>query len=222
MDREQFFGVIRPLFGGKMTAKQVAGCEALLDEWYLTNRAKEHKDDRLLAYMMATAFHETDRTMQPIREYGRGRGRKYGAKDPTTGQVYYGRGYVQLTWKSNYERVKAEYGADFVSTPDLALDPIWAAKILFDGCIAGWFVPGKPLSRYINLEWCDYVNARRVVNGTDKADTIAVYAEAFEEALNAANALPSPMPPDYEPPDPKPAEPAWLAFLKALLAMFRK
>jgi hypothetical protein len=185
MERAIFFDGIRDLFGGKMTAKQVSGCESLLDEWYLTNRASAAKDDRLLAYMLATAFHETARTMQPIREYGRGKGKKYGVKDPATGHVYYGRGYVQLTWKFNYQKAKDEIGPDFVADPDLALFPAYAAKILFDGCMAGWFT-GKALATYINAERCDYANARRVVNGTDKAQLIAGYARTFERALAAA------------------------------------
>jgi hypothetical protein len=202
MDRAIFFDGIRNLFGGKMTAKQVSGCTALLDEWYQTNRARAAKDDRLLAYMLATAFHETARTMQPIREYGRGKGKKYGVKDPATGHVYYGRGYVQLTWKFNYQKAKDEIGPDFVADPDLALDPAYAAKILFDGCMAGWFT-GKALAAYINAERCDYANARRVVNGTDKAQLIAGYARTFERALTSAVAAApvSPPPPDIPAPE---------------------
>ncbi len=36
--------------------------------------------------------------MQPIEEYGRGKGRKYGAPAGPYGKIYFGRGYVQLTW----------------------------------------------------------------------------------------------------------------------------
>ncbi|MBE3951934.1 hypothetical protein HJ144_09510 [Vibrio parahaemolyticus] len=43
--------------------------------------------------------------MQPVEEYGKGVGHEYGIPDPITGQTYYGRGDVQVTWKYNYERL---------------------------------------------------------------------------------------------------------------------
>ncbi|TOE35570.1 hypothetical protein CGJ43_25525, partial [Vibrio parahaemolyticus] len=60
-----------------------------------------------LAYVLATTYHETGHTMKPIEEWGKGQGRPYGEPDPETGQTYYGRGYVQLTWLANYIKAKA-------------------------------------------------------------------------------------------------------------------
>lgn len=85
--------------------------------------------------------------MQPIREYGRGRGRAYGARDRQTGHAYFGRGYVQLTWKANYALAGGKLGLDLVANPDLALDPGAAARILFLGMAEGWFT-GKRLADY--------------------------------------------------------------------------
>src|SRR5690606_16382609 len=101
MDRKIFYDRIRPLFGGTITQGQVEGMEAILNEW----EARELTDQRHLAYVLATAFHETAKTMQPVREYGRGKGRPYGDPDPLTGLIYYGRGHVQLTWKGNYRKM---------------------------------------------------------------------------------------------------------------------
>ncbi|EJG0649828.1 peptidoglycan-binding protein [Vibrio parahaemolyticus] len=144
-----------------------------------------------LAYVLATTYHETGRTMKPIEEWGKGQGRPYGEPDPDTGETYYGRGYVQLTWLANYIKAKAavynrnwQQGTiDFVSAPELALNPFYAAQIAISGMMAGWFT-GKKLSDYLQADGSfDYINARRIINGTDKAETIAAYAIEFETAL---------------------------------------
>jgi putative chitinase len=38
---------------------------------------------------------------------------------------------------------------------------------------------GVNLSRYFNDQREDYVSARKIINGTDKADLIALYAKKF-------------------------------------------
>jgi hypothetical protein len=132
-------------------------------------------DTRWLAYMLATTFHETARTMQPIAEYG-GTKARYAP--------YYGRGFVQLTWKENYQKASDLLGIDLVKNPDLAMLPKNAATIMFDGMINGWFT-GHKLADYIKGTLCDYVNARRIINGTDRAVEIAGYAVSFQRALEA-------------------------------------
>lgn len=167
IDRKRFFDLIRPHFGS-LKQSQVDGFEAVLGAW----DASELTDRRWLAYMLATAWWETARTMQPIAEYGKGKGRKYGKPDVTTQQVYYGRGFVQLTWKENYENMSKVVGADLVYHPDLAMQLDYASKIMFHGMVNGSFT-GKKLSHYFNGPKADWRNARRIINGLDKADTIA-------------------------------------------------
>ena len=140
-------------------------------------------DLRWLAYILATAFHETAHTMQPVEEIGKGRGRKYGQPDPETGKTYYGRGYCQLTYKANYAKATKLYGVDFVNNPELALSPPHAAAILFDGMIDGWYT-GVGLAKFFNEENCDWINARRIVNGMDRANDIAALAQGFFTALS--------------------------------------
>lgn len=179
INKAAFFNNIRAsLFKGKLSQKQVEGLESLIGTWF-----KEYgvTNPDYLAYCLATAYHETSHTMQPIEEYGKGKGRKYGVID---GGKYYGRGYVQLTWKANYQRAKDELGVDFVNKPQLALNHEYAAKILFKGCLEGWFTKYK-LADYDLGNGYDFVNARRIVNGMDRAKLIAGYAEAFKEALSA-------------------------------------
>lgn len=205
MDRTAFYAALRRrssgVFGTSLSQGQVNGCETLLDE-----AEKDGTPLRFLAYILATAYHETACTMQPVREIGKGKGRPYGK--PVNGKVYYGRGYVQLTWLENYQRAAKELAVDLVRYPDDALEPDIAAAILFRGMSEGWFT-GKKLSDYINLDKTDYFNARRIVNGTDRAEKIAGYAKAFEAALREAayaSQAPKPKPVPVQPPAPVDAQ----------------
>ncbi len=177
---DAFLAAIRPLFGGRLTQPQIDGLIRL--QAATAGLPASHG-----AYILATAFHETAGTMQPIREYGRGRGRRYGAVD-ATGKAPYGRGYVQLTWRENYVRADRELGLGgrLAADYDLALAPELAARILVEGMREGWFT-GRRLTDYLPG---DYAGARRVVNGTDRAAEIAALARRFEAAL-AAGAAPT-------------------------------
>lgn len=178
VDRAGFFPRVRSsVFRGVLNQGQVDGLNDVLDayELYFAKR-----DPRVLAYILATVFHETDQSMQPVREYGRGHGLAYGR--PVNGQVYYGRGYVQLTWLKNYQAMSPIAGVDLVANPDEALRHDVAAKILFYGMEHGTFT-GHKLADYITPTHSDYVNARRIVNGTDKAALIASYARNFLSSI---------------------------------------
>lgn len=170
----------RTLFDGKLSARQVQGLEAILDEW---EKGHAKKDDRWLAYMLATTHHETDRKMWPIEEYGRGRGRTYGRPDPATGQTYYGRGFVQLTWQYNYEKMRQKLGVDLVKKPELALELPIATKIMFFGMMEGSFT-GKKLSHYFSPNAALWVQARRIINGLDRAQLVSSYATRYYACLS--------------------------------------
>jgi hypothetical protein len=159
---------------------QVAGCEAIL-----TEAERRGLGNPETAYILATVFWETGRAMQPVKEIGQGRGRAYGMADPVTKKIYYGRGLVQLTWKENYAKFAKVCGADLVDHPDLALQLPIALKVVFEGMTEGLFT-GKKLGDYLSASIPDYAGARRIVNGTDQANTIASYARQFEVALIAA------------------------------------
>jgi predicted chitinase len=180
MNRTRFYDVIRgPLFHGTLAQSQVDGLEHLLNYAELFHTSI---DLRQVAYILATAYHETARTMQPIAEYGHGAGHPYGVPDPETGECYYGRGFVQITWKQNYAYQQDKLGHPLVEHPDCALEPACAAAILYEGMLDGDFT-GVNVGTYINEGQCDYVQARRVVNGLDCAEQIAGYAIIFQEAL---------------------------------------
>lgn len=185
IDRKKFFEAIRSAFG-PFSQSQVNGFNAILDKWEVSG----FTDKRWLAYMFATAWHETAKTMQAIAEYGKGKHKSYGKIVPATGKAYYGRGLVQLTWDYNYKKMsKIIYGDNRLYVdPDLALDLKTAVEIMFEGMttsksFAGDFT-GKHLGNYFNQKTDDPVNARRIINGTDKAKLIAGYHYKFLEALS--------------------------------------
>ena len=183
MQSSKFFPSVRKSFG-KLNQAQVDGFNAILNEW----DKQKLTDPRHLAYMLATAWHETAHTMQAIREYGRGKGRKYGAKDAKTGQVYYGRGLVQLTWDYNYKKMGKILGLPLYEKPDLALDPAVAVQIMFEGMLSaksfdGDFT-GRSLENYFNKKVNDPVGARAIINGKDRAKLIAGYHVKFLDALS--------------------------------------
>lgn len=122
-----------------------------------------------LAYVLATVRHETAHTYKPIDEIG-------GAR--TRYAPYWGRGYVQLTWLSNYQKYSGLLGLDLVNQPELAKDPYTASFILVHGFRIGAFTGAKIIT-YINDSRCDFFNARRCINGLDKAELIATYARQW-------------------------------------------
>lgn len=153
------------------------------------------------AYALATAYHETAHTMQPIKEFG---GPKYfmrryditgqnprlakqlGNTHPGDGAKYAGRGYVQLTGRANYAKAGAKLNVDLLNGPDLAMSKDIAALILRHGMKDGWFT-GKRFESYLPstraATEANYQAARRIINGTDKAALIAQYAMQFQSAL---------------------------------------
>jgi hypothetical protein len=222
-DRKIYFDSVRPsLFGGKLTNQQVEGQEAVLGEWELQFVEPVMTDRRWLAYMLATTIHETASTMWPIEEYGKGQGMAYGKKDPETGQTYYGRGYVQLTWRDNYAKATKELGlkgdADLEWHAAMALDPQIAADVMFIGMRDGWFRSDskgrQTLARYFSATVDDAYGAREIING-DKSkvpswsngvsigNLIKGYHGKFLAALNASwvedvAPTPEPVPPEAE------------------------
>lgn len=166
-----FFDHVRRFFG-PLSQPQVDGFMVILNA--TLSLPMKHR-----AYVLATVFHETAKTMQPIAEYGKGKGKPYGKPAGPHGKAYYGRGYVQLTWLANYQKAALATGRDLVANPDLAMDPDIASVILVRGMTEGWFT-GKKLS-----DFTSYTAMRAIVNGTDKASLIAGHAEVFEDALIA-------------------------------------
>jgi hypothetical protein len=200
-----------PLFSGKAAALQLSGLRAIVDRGEATRAPLVH-----LAYMLATAYHETAGHMQPVIETRQPGEKKnpsvaiaiarldkafaagklswvktpYWRKD-ADGKSWLGRGFVQITHKANYAKLSGPAGVDLVRDPDAALTVGVALTIMFDGMAHGLFT-GRALGDYLDGARVDYRNARRVINGVESADNVAHYAHVFEAALLAAGYAPTP------------------------------
>lgn len=135
INRKFFYDYVRShLFDGSLKQKQVNGINALLDYW---DSEMAEEDDRWLAYVLATVHHECDQSMQPIKEYGSKNyfwrmydiegerptvARKLGNINAGDGVKFYGRGFVQLTGRKNYQDWTDRLGVQLIEDPDLALD----------------------------------------------------------------------------------------------------
>ncbi len=205
MNRTHFFTSIRAagsgLFGRVLNQSQVDGISAILDHW---ESAMPAGDLRWLGYMLATVFHETAHTMQPVRETlaeSDGRAiaildRAFAAKKlpwvkspywrpDASGKSWLGRGLVQLTHRDNYLRLGQAVGVDLVADPGLAMQMEIAVRILFEGMIGGLFT-GRKLADYFTDAKADWVGARRIITGPESMQKVAVYARLFDAAISAS------------------------------------
>lgn len=190
----RFLSMYAEEFGG-LDASALTGLGQFLN---FMRSDKNLTDIRYAAYLMATVYKESWYSWQPIDEKGKGAGKKYGL--PRTGtcggktysRVYYGRGYIQITWEDNYQLADRELGLNcsLVANPERAKEPEIAYKIASNGMKDGWFDPSSThykLSDFISGNTCDYYNARKIVNMNDKKtySEIESYAKTFEVMLRA-------------------------------------
>ncbi len=203
-DEQRFFKTVRrELFSGRLNTAQVSGMTALIAGW----RALTDSDDpRRLAYCLATAFHETGGRMQPVREsfapsdraamlrleraYAAGRlpqvRTPYWRQD-ADGRSWFGRGLVQITHKRNYEILSAATGIDLVGDPGRAMELDVAVKILVVGMRDGLF-SGVKLADVFGRGTADWIGARRIVNGRDRAALVAGNGRSFLAAVTGQEA----------------------------------
>lgn len=188
-NRKKFFDGVKDRIDPSLSQEQVNGLEFLLTS---IEQDSAWKNIRHVAYALATVFHETAGSFQPVEEgyYLGSKARVKRFQKTLRYYPYFGRGYVQLTWETkripNYSKAGKALGIDFVANPDLVMEPINAYKIMTLGMYQGWFTT-KKLSDYISGSKTDYVNARRIINGLDKAGLIAGYARSFEQILLASS-----------------------------------
>ncbi|TPJ27149.1 hypothetical protein [Mesorhizobium sp. B2-8-3] len=191
-----FFDFVRlHLFDGRMSSGQAGGLNIILAKWSAGYAAQ---DDRWLAYALGTVHHETGRTMQPITEFGGPKyffnmydpygqrpdvARRLGNTERGDGVRFCGRGFVQLTGRANYITWGRLFDTDLTAKPDLVLQPELATAILFRGMINGTFT-GSKLADYFEGAKADWVKARRIINGKDRAELVASYAMKYYAAIS--------------------------------------
>lgn len=179
-DAAAFYAGLRKITG-PLNETQVKVVESIV-------QSASHWSHGELAYGLATAWHEC--RLMPIEEIGKGKGKAYG-KPGKYGQSPYGRGLVQLTWDVNYEWAdkictKADLikEGDILKDFDLVMRPDIATMILVKGMETGAFT-GKRVGDYIgDLGTPEgFTQARRVINGMDRARDIAAYAMTIQQGV---------------------------------------
>lgn len=186
--RKTFFDGFKANFDDTLDQSQVDGIEFLLSAF-----EKEPVWDEIwkVAYALATIFHETAGAMRPVEEgfylakYGPKRVKQF--QDTLRYRPFFGRGYVQLTWKRNYEKAGKVFGVDLVGKPELALDRDIAFRVMTVGMHRGWFT-GK---KFADFRPTDFYNMRTIINGHDVASLIAGYARTFQKILKSSAAVPA-------------------------------
>ena len=185
INRNAYFAAVRDsLFDGALTQQQVDGQSVILAVWDHGAGGTPMTDQRWLAYMLATVYHECATRMWPTTEYG--------SQSYLEGKEYWpyvGRGFVQLTWEDNYRNASTALGLiddrDLVEHPEMALDSLIATRVMFRGMAEGWFT-GRKLGQYFDDEKDDPINARQIINGNDDDELIAGYHRTFLEAIEEA------------------------------------
>lgn len=143
-------------------------------------------DYRHVSNFLAQVGHESAWSYYPVPEKeDKTRGKVWQLQSKYWHTGFYGRGYIQITHKPNYQKLSAYVGLDLARNPDLALQPDVSYTIAAKGMQLGLFT-GKKLSDYINGSKCDYFNCRRIVNGTDRAKDIEYYSKCIDVILKTA------------------------------------
>jgi predicted chitinase len=163
-----------------------ANIALIKSEWDAQGDKNNHK----LAYILATVEHESGfhsrSEVKQVKDNTEGQRELIARQSKYWNTGFFGRGFVQLTWKGNYEKMSIVTGVDLVKEPDRALDPRIAAKITVYGMVHGTFT-GKSLSDYFTDHTNNNKGARRIINAQDKAEEIAEKAEAHYARLTSTD-----------------------------------
>lgn len=167
------------LFRSGYSQRQIDAINAIMNE--CNSQGVRLKSQ--VAYILATPYHEAynwkdaGSRMTCLVELG---GDTYLRSKPY--YPWYGRGFAHVTHKENYQKESKRMGIDLIKSPDLLFDYKIAANSLVWCMMNGGYTTAK-LTTFVNSGKTDFPNARRVINGTDKAELIAGYAMEFLKCL---------------------------------------
>ncbi|MBI2254933.1 MAG: hypothetical protein HYU58_09975 [Proteobacteria bacterium] len=197
-DRAAFLAGYKQRFG-PVTAELASAIDFLLAKIAHDTRFAQDPVDRWkLAYCLATFKWETAHTLRPIDEYGgdayfnkrygpgTAAGKMLGNTQAGDGARFHGRGFVQLTGRTNYDRAGKFLKADLLGEPERAKEPALAYEVAMEGMNKGWFTGARLAKFFKPGAPPNYEDARTIINGHDKAQTIADLARRFDELLAAA------------------------------------
>lgn len=145
-----------------------------------------------LAYFFATIGWETGWTFAPIEERRASNNQQdiRRIQDRYWNTGYFGRGYVQLTWRENYKKMGDILGVNLVNNPEELLKPKISYEVAAIGMRQGLFRTrsnGRPikLSDFITDTSADFVRARDIINGDVEKNgpIIAKYAEDLHDII---------------------------------------
>jgi len=192
---------VNKMLGPKISASEFEGCDTVIRAC-----ARGGWGISWVAYALATTYHETNGTMQPIKEIGGpayftkmydiqgdrpAKARELGNLTPGDGARYPGMGYVQLTGRGNFTKATAKlralgFDVDLVAEPHRAMEPEIAAVILVSGMREGWFT-GRDIDDDLPATGpaglTQFTLSRDIINGRDKQEMIARYAVDFQTGL---------------------------------------
>jgi len=209
IDKKQFYTLFKKLLGNnRLLTKQLEGFEASFAEWDLWVAKKWTDNDlRKLAYILATDWHESAFTMQPIREKG---GAAYFIKKywdnlkvrKWLGNLsiqdaidFCGKGKPMITGRGNYAKMGKILGYPLDKKPDLMFNLKIATEVMFEGMMSGRSFKGdftgKQLSNFFNATTNAPIAARTIINGTDRAEDIAEIHYLFLECLTGKKPIKS-------------------------------
>ena len=173
-----------------------------VSEQWVYDKAVEYgvTDKNQIAYILSTIKWECGFKNQ--KEIW-GENKSYWKVDSETGQAYYGRGFVQLTHKYNYQKytqiikdmwkdfkdndgniLKAS-DIDLVNNPDIILKSNELAIFIAIHWMKNWIFTWKKLDDFINDTKTDYIAARSIVNWSNKAKEFADNAQTYVDKLNS-------------------------------------
>lgn len=205
-DYGKFYDFLRgnKMLGPVISKTEFEGCDKIIRACALAGWGASW-----IAYALATTYHETAHTMQPVKEIGGtayytrmydingsrpAKARELGNLQPGDGAKFPGRGYVQLTGRANYAKATEKlkqlgFDVDLILNPDRAMEPRIAAAILVSGMREGWFTghdidDDLPASGPATL--AQFIASRDIINGRDKQELIAGYAIDFQTGILGA------------------------------------